>query len=243
MLKIGLTVSAEKPNFYLRTRYVRTLMDTAARNNIAVLPILLPIVSNRAVVYAMAAECDGFLFTGGDDVDPSYYGEEMLPTCGMIEPERDAFELALLKAVFPTGRPIFGICRGCQIANVFCGGSLWQDMPTQLAKLYPNGTSHCTPDADGTPRHTVQLSGTLAALLARNEIETNSFHHQAIRQLGEGLRVCARSREGTVEAIEHESHPFFRAVQWHPEIEPDAHLEILFTDFLRAAGGENFIRL
>jgi len=183
---------------------------------------------------AYAEEFDGFLITGGNDIAPARYGEETLPECGTIHEERDHFELDLLRAVVRTGKPIFGICRGIQTINVFFGGSLWQDIPSQLAHLYTEGKTHCTRDENGTPRHPVHLSGSLAALIGEETISVTSFHHQSIKDAAPGMRVTAVSEEGIVEAAEHTAYPYCRAVQWHPEVAPDEYSQKLFEDFLKA---------
>lgn len=234
MLKIALTCSTEPQNFYLRTRYSRVLLSCgAAAGRRDIMPVILPITDMPEVIQMYAREFDGFLFTGGDDVDPASYGEEKLPTCGDIEPERDAFELALLREVTALKKPVFGICRGIQIMNTFLGGTLYQDIDTQYAPL--EGKQHCTRDeADGATHHPVKVEGFLRDLLQQEEIMTNSYHHQSIRALGRGLRPAGFSGEGLLEAMELEGYPYFRAVQWHPEVRPDDYSQAIFAQFLDA---------
>ncbi len=232
MLKIGFTCSTEPQNFYIRTRYTRVFLECAKKAGYDdVVPYILPIVEAPWLIEAYARDLDGFIFTGGDDVDPASYGEEKLPECGEIEPERDAFELALLEQVTKLKKPVFGICRGIQIMNTFLGGSLWQDQPSQLGK-----TEHCTKDEQGHTHHPVKLvPGFLKELLGEDEIMTNSYHHQSVKAPGKGVSCVAYSDGGDiVEAIDVPELPFFRGVQWHPEVKPDEISQTLFAQFLEA---------
>ncbi len=230
MLKIGFTCSTEPQNFYLRTRYTRVFLECAKKAGVPdVMPFILPIVEDPDLIRMYAEELDGFIFTGGDDVDPASYGEEKIPECGEIEPERDRFELALLKEVSALNKPIFGICRGCQIMNVFLGGSLWQDQKAQLGI-----EEHCTKDEEGHTHHPVKAAGFLRELAGKEDIMTNSYHHQSIKALGQGLEAVALSDGKIVEAIESKEYPYFRAVQWHPEVKPDELSQAIFAQFLEA---------
>jgi len=151
---------------------------------------------------------DGFLFTGGVDIDPKYYGEEKHPKVVEICPERDEFEEALFKTVFPTGKPILGICRGEQVINVFLGGSLEQHID-----------NHSQSESREVRTHEVDLveGGYLADLLGASVIRTNSFHHQCVKKLADGLVCDGYNKEGYIEAYHHSEHPFCVCVQWHPE--------------------------
>ena len=234
MLKIALTCSTEDKNYYVRKRYTKVLLRCAAEAGKAVMPLILPLTEDEALIRAYAREFDGFLFTGGDDVQPSLYGEETLPACGDMEPDRDTFELALLREVTALEKPVFGICRGLQIMNVFCGGSLWQDMPTQYKDIYGGKKIHCTKDESGATHHGVTADGWLADVVGETDFSTNSYHHQSVKIPGRGLTVCGRSEDGTVEAFVHDSLPFYRAVQWHPEVDPDGISQKLYAAFFEA---------
>ena len=231
MIKIAMTCSTEPQNFYLRTRYTRVFLQCAEAAGFSdVMPVILPIVEQPEVIKMYAEEYDGFVFTGGDDVDPVSYGEEKIPECAEIDTERDRFELKLLEEVTRLKKPVFGICRGLQIMNTFLGGTLWQDFPTQC----PHEGEHCTKDEQGHTHHAVNAKGFVARLAGSEHIMTNSYHHQSIKALGRGLQIVARSEEGIVEAIDSTDLPYFKAVQWHPEVKPDAISEAIFADFLRA---------
>ncbi|MBR6824998.1 MAG: gamma-glutamyl-gamma-aminobutyrate hydrolase family protein [Oscillospiraceae bacterium] len=231
MLKIGFTCSTEPQYFYIRTRYTRVFLEIAKELGYDdVVPYVLPLVDDPWLIEAYVKDLDGVLITGGDDIDPICYGEEKLPECGEVAPERDAFELALLKEVVSQGKPAFGICRGLQIMNTFLGGSLWQDQPTQLGK-----TEHCTKNEEGHTHHPVKLvPGFLMDLVGEEEIMTNSYHHQSVKVPGKGVTCVAYSDGEIVEAIDVPEMPFFRAVQWHPEIKPDDISRGLFRQFLEA---------
>jgi len=151
---------------------------------------------------------DGVLFSGGVDLDPAIFGEEKFNDTVSICPLRDRVELALAKQCFERKIPTMGICRGIQTLNVALGGTLWQDIPGQNpdALVHAAGATHDIRVAQGSWLE--QMFGT--------ETCTNSYHHQAVKELGAGLRALAWSPDGYIEAFEHESLPLF-ATQWHPE--------------------------
>ena len=164
-----------------------------------------------------AKHLDGFLFTGGGDPDPKYYGQAMLPECNAPNVARDEFELALLKAAVSAGKPVLGICRGEQMLNVALGGTLIQDIPSQR----PEAAAENHRDEAGrrSPSHPAALvPGTkLSAMLGCEQLLTNSIHHQAVDIPAPGLRICAVSPAGIVEGIEAEDDRFLLGLQWHPE--------------------------
>lgn len=155
----------------------------------------------------LADLCDGLLLTGGADLDPALYGEAILNDTVKVQRERDDFELALFGAFYRRGKPIFGICRGCQLINVALGGTLYQDLAEQ------KGLIHSDPEL----RHAVRADAdSLLHRLFGAAFLVNSTHHQAVKDAAPGLQITARSDEGIVEAFEHESLPIF-ATQFHPE--------------------------
>lgn len=161
-----------------------------------------------------ALDCDGLLLPGGPDVAPGLYGQERSEKCGKPNPVRDTLETELLKAFLPTGKPIFGVCRGIQILNVFCGGTLHQDIADiqqcrHRDRLCCRFGSHKVRVEDGTILHSI---------LGETEILVNTLHHQAVDREAPGMKVCAVSTDGIVEAMEMPGHPFCLAVQWHPEM-------------------------
>lgn len=182
---------------------------------------------------------DGLLIPGGDDVDPMLYGERPHPKLEKVNRVFDEFELTALETAEKRGIPVLGICRGHQIMNVFRGGTLWQDIPAQAAS--ESGVPHRL-RIDGHSAictHTIRIEpeSLLAELLSSPTVEVNSYHHQAVKKLGNGLRITASSVDGIVEAIETTSGPFFTGVQFHPEkMLPDrAEFGRLFETFVDAA--------
>jgi putative glutamine amidotransferase len=177
----------------------------------AVPVVLPPCVSD---LEALIARLDGVCLSGGPDLDPEAYGaRERHAELGPTEPSLDAFELELARAALERGMPLLGICRGSQALNVACGGTLHQHLP---------GHRQSEPGCQAT--HEVEvLEGTrLAGLIGPGTHAVNSFHHQAVDELGRGLRVAARAADGTVEAIE--GAGFAIGVQWHAETLADARL-------------------
>jgi putative glutamine amidotransferase len=228
MLTVALTPSMTETGLQIHARYANYVLSGAPSIGETVCPVVLPPTSDQALLGAYASMFDAYLFTGGGDVDPAYYGEERHPLCGEPNAARDEFEIALLHELIRQRRPVFGICRGIQMMNVALGGTLWQDLGSQLT---------VEPHLSNPERtHAVYVSGPLEALLGNTEILTNSWHHQAVNIPGEGLRVLARSQDGVIEAVAHESLPFYRAVQWHPEMHPEDEIsKKLIAAFLAAA--------
>ena len=230
MRTVALNASTIENGYKLYARYIDYVLLGGRRIGEIVCPVILPYAGEPETIRAYAEAFDGYLFTGGGDVDPAYYGAARHPLCGEAEPGRDEFELALLRELIARDRPVFGICRGIQIMNVALGGTLWQDIDAEVTGTF---VPHFT-ESDGGRRHTVYASGELADLLGACGIRTNCFHNQAVRDPGEGLTVTARSHDGVIEAIRHTELTFYRAVQWHPEIAPDEVGEKLIAEFLRA---------
>lgn len=171
---------------------------------------------------------DGLVLAGGADVDPRRYGAPPHPATGTPREDRDAFEIALVHAALERGMPLLGICRGAQILNVTLGGTLHQHLPELL------GSTRYQPGPAVFGREPVRVEpGTRLARLLGSRAEVPVYHHQAIDRLAEGLRVCARSDDGVVEAVELPGEAFVLAVQWHPEEDPAD--PRLFTAFAEAA--------
>ena len=186
---------------------------------------------------------DGVLLTGGADVVPARYGETPHPTVVETDPARDEFEVGLVKAARERDLPVFGICRGIQVLNVACGGTLVQDLPSQV----PGAVTHklsVPPNQPYSLAHEVWIDkdSVLAALMRErlsdaDSCEVNSRHHQAIKTVAPGFRVSATSPDGVIEAIEDASQRFCVGVQWHPEnFWRTGEFRSLFEGFLDAAG-------
>lgn len=188
---------------------------TAAIGAAGGIPVLIPINIGVGPAEAYAQMIDGLLVPGGEDVTPALYGQDPRPQVVLSRQAKDDFELALIHAVKALNKPIFGICRGLQILNVALGGTLIQDIPSQVK----GAISHRQlTEIRGELFHRVKLEGesVLRRLLPDEEFEVNSLHHQGIEALAEGLRVTARSADGLIEGIESADGCIY-AVQWHPE--------------------------
>ena len=167
----------------------------------------IPVITGEECPKAIAGLCDGLLLSGGPDVSPELYGETVENSTVMPDPIRDWYEEALLGEWMKTGKPVYGICRGCQFINVFFGGTLYQNLAEE------SGWSH----RDLQVRHPVLAEkGSIIESLFGSEFLVNTIHHQAVKKPGKGLKITARSPEGVVEALEHQSLPIF-ATQFHPE--------------------------
>ena len=167
----------------------------------------IPVLAYEKCPEELAELCDGLLLSGGADVDPDLYGEEVFNDTVKCDPLRTAFEVPLIKAFLAKGKPILGICRGSQILNCYLGGTMYQDLLAQKGWVHMNGEI----------RHDVYTEpGSVLRELYGPVVKTNSTHHQAIKDLAPGLRVTARSIEGIIEAYEHDTLPIY-ATQFHPE--------------------------
>jgi putative glutamine amidotransferase len=165
-------------------------------------------------------EVDGVLLTGGGDVDPVFYGEDRHPSVEDAEPGRDEFELDLARRAMEADKPLLAICRGVQVLNVAAGGSLVQDIPSEL----PTTLSHRVRDPSNAPAHDIAVApgSRLSQVLGSRAnpdrtCRVNSRHHQSIARLGDGLVASATSPDGVVEAVEAPAAHFCLGVQWHPE--------------------------
>lgn len=186
----------------------------------------------------MAAKAQGLLLCGGVDVAPERYGEETRPDANVeVAPERDEMEWALLDGARENRVPVWGVCRGIQVLNVYLGGSLWQDLPTQI----PSQVDHSQSEPPDILAHAVRVAEPhrpLGERLTREVPLVNSRHHQAVKQLAAGLVPIAFSPDGLIEAAVLDREDWWvRAVQWHPEnLIALAQQRMLWTDFIQAAG-------
>jgi putative glutamine amidotransferase len=187
-------------------------------------PVVLPPVVGVRGAEALLEGMDGLLLSGGSDLDPGYYGEKPVPELGVTIPERDAFEMALLEHALRRKIPILGICRGMQVLNVALGGTLYQDLPSQMDHMVLLGHRQETPKWQ--PTHEVEVDGgsKVAEILGADELKVNSYHHQAVKELASGLVAVAYAPDGVIEAVESGdlSKRWVIGVQWHAEAMRDA---------------------
>ena len=189
--------------------YVRSVEENGG------LPLLIPYNESAETVRTFTEMCDGLLVPGGIDIDPSLYGESPDIHLGEVDAALDKAELISLQTALSDSMPVFGICRGLQLMNVFCGGTLYQDLPSQFdGELIP----HRQTSARSEVSHTAAIlpDSRLYSMLGCDIVSVNSLHHQAVKKLGKSLSVSALAEDGVVEGIEHENGSWF-AVQWHPE--------------------------
>ena len=207
----------------------RQLVEVIAE--LGAIPIILADVANaRPEDYLDLF--DGLIIPGGPDVDPEFFGEQPVWAFGRTNYKRDAFEIGLIKAAHEAGKPLFGICRGCQIINIALGGSVWQDLRSQCSEAY---IQHAQQALGSYPVHEVRVSeGSCLFKTLGDRVKVNSRHHQAVHQLGEGLKVTAQAPDGVIEGIESQDGTSVVAVQWHPENMWPEHEEMkqLFVDFI-----------
>lgn len=197
-------------------------------------PIILPY---GGAVEEIAGLIDGLYVTGGNDIDPTYYGEQPAPGLGRLDPARDRFESQLIRAMLALGKPVLGVCRGAQILNVALGGTMYQDIASQV--ITPM-IQHDQQAPAGHPFHDVEIAkdSLLARITGETVIRVNSRHHQANKEPGEGLIFSGYSSDGIVEAVESTTHPFALGVQWHPEDLLHAGADVvsgkIYTSFIQA---------
>lgn len=179
-------------------------------------PVTIPAITDVTVLRSIVKELDGLVLTGGEDVNPLYYGEKAIPDINEIDSVRDIYDLVLLKLATDRNIPVLGICRGEQIINVAFGGSLYQDIPTQVEnKSIKHKQSE--PGERGTHDVSIIEGSQLYKILGVTEISTNSFHHQAVKATAPNFIAVAKATDGIVEAIEAYPNRSIMGVQWHPE--------------------------
>jgi len=209
---IGLTTYQREKGAYcvVVTEYIESVFAAGG------IPVCIPTIKASADYEYYMDMLDGIIFTGGVDIDPGCYGEEPLKEINCISPSKDEYELGLFHKAYDRKLPIFGICRGNQLINVALGGSLYQDINTQL----PGSFGHYPKDIpENELYHPVKLAegSKLYDILGKDTLKVNSFHHQAIKTLGKGLAVTAVSKDDIIEGIESTEDRYLLGVQWHPE--------------------------
>lgn len=232
---IGIITNLGPAAEYMFPGYERVTLNGDYPRSVAAaggVPVLLSPSADLSLLPGQLSVLDGLVLAGGPDVSPLSYGQEPLEKCGPLSPVRDAYELEALRLARRSGTPVFAICRGMQLANVFFGGTLFQDLSyAGLAQQHwfqgnPAAGVHTIDIEPGTFLH--QANGGQTAVV-------NSYHHQVVDRLGEGLRVCARSRDGAVEALEHTGPDWdLTGVEWHPEMmsREDPLAQRLFAGFV-----------
>ena len=179
-----------------------------------VLPLIVPLVKSNTAISEYISLCDGFLFCGGEDITPLLFGQEPLDKLGKTDITLDIFQLRFMRNVLLSGKPILAICRGMQLLNVACGGTICQDISLKQKDCI----NHMQHSARKDISHKVIVkSGSLLHRLVGKIIFTNSFHHQAVDMTGKGLIASAHTSDGIIEGIELTDYSFAVGIQWHPE--------------------------
>jgi putative glutamine amidotransferase len=220
----------QEPTYFLRARYIRAVEELGG------IPIVLPLVSDANSRKRLLHGIDGLLLTGsGPDLSPVLYGERRRYAFRVMSERRSAFEMEMARLARTQEVPVLGICGGMQVMNVALGGSLYQDIPSQI----PASLRHRQASKATSLSHDVKISSRslLHRIVGRDTLRVNSSHHQSVKEVAPSLIVSAVAADGVVEAIESPVSRFFLGIQWHPEFLFDRYPlhRRLFETFLRAA--------
>ncbi len=218
-----------QPRFFIKRDYVSAIEEAGGIS-------LLLCPTNESTISHFISLIDGLLISGGGfDIDPKLYGEEPHPRLGKIQPDRTDFEIKLLKLAVEKRMPVLGICGGHQLINVYFGGSLYQDIPSQ----YSEKINHKQSTPSDIPYHKIEIhpSTRLSEITGADSSKVNSTHHQSIKKIGKGFNVSAVAEDGIIEAIESNNDDFVVGVQWHPEriYNKDSCSKNIFTEFIKEA--------
>lgn len=217
---------------------------TSAVRNAGGVPVVIPLTGDDAQIAAYVDMLDGLIMTGGADYHPSLYGEEAIRQLGNVQADRDEFDIKLIRAAVAKGIPVMGICRGMQLTAVAFGGTLWQDIPSQIKKSYIRHQQTGTPSDTGIHSIKMEKGSFLEKALGTTETCVNSFHHQAIKAPSKGFKVVAVSEDGITEAVERtgaldskyqDGGAVIIGTQFHPEgfaIHPDSPFVKVFKLFI-----------
>ena len=228
---IALTPSYDLEGDFLRMNPTYTDAVSAAGGT----PVILPLTLSDEELQAVAGLFDGFLFTGGPDVNPLIFGEETRAGCGAVSSLRDDLELRLFPELVKADKPVLGICRGIQVMNIAMGGDIYQDICSQYSTTQQHSQASKSSVAS---HHICPQAGTLLwDILKKDRVAVNSHHHQAVRALGKGFQADAYAQDRLIEAISMPGKKFILGVQWHPEglWKHDADSAAIFQAFIRAA--------
>lgn len=227
--KIGIVICGlENQKQYVSDSYIQAIKTVGG------LPIILPLIKSKSVIAEYKELCDGFLFCGGGDITPLLFGQEPADNSGKTDISLDLYQIRLMKAVLDTDKPVLAICRGMQVLNVACGGTIYQDMNLIDFETI-NHMQNSISRRDISHKVIFEPDSLIQKLLG-SFAYTNSYHHQAIDRLGKGLTVSGFTGDAIAEAIEMPSHTYVLGVQWHPETMLDcSNMKQLFTALLRYA--------
>lgn len=229
---IGITSYEENINGHhnLNNNYINAVLDAGG------IPVIIPTIREDEDYDIYLDKLDGLIFSGGIDVSPLRYKESPLKEINRISSVRDGYELKLFKKAYERKLPILGICRGAQLMNVALGGKLYQDINYQVPEAFGHSPKNMK---SSQVFHSIKLEkdSSFYQIIGEEEIFVNSFHHQAVKELGQNLRAVAHAEDGIIEAIEARDDRFMIGVQFHPEGLQKEHPQLakLFKAFIEAA--------
>jgi putative glutamine amidotransferase len=233
---IGITGAYIKRNEHMEGVYVHHDYHKSVAANGGI-PVILPFINPEMTLETLPL-CDGIILSGGEDVDPQFYGQDPHIHLGPTLPDRDLVEIEIVKYAIKNNIPILAVCRGVQILNVALGGTLIQDIPSQMKE--PIQHSQTVERRRDTHWVNISTDSKLYQILDADRVRVNSLHHQALDKVSEDLRVVAMSSDGIVEAVEYiHSSTFTVGVQWHPEsmASSNSRMNNLFIEFIKSSSG------
>ncbi|WP_311407352.1 gamma-glutamyl-gamma-aminobutyrate hydrolase family protein [Liquorilactobacillus uvarum] len=225
----GVMLSKGTRRYYINEADVRGITKAGG------VPVMIPSEATVDIDYYVRT-CDGFFFTGGPDVLPTFYGEEPHAKMGFSDIQRDRLELSLAKKALTAGKKMLGICRGMQVINVALGGTLYQDLESEYDSKPNHLIKHFQAAPSAEPTHYAAIkSGTRLNKLYGSKWLVNSRHHQAVKEIAKGLKVTATAGDGVIEGLESENNNQIFAVQWHPEmlVATDEKMQMIFDEFVK----------
>ncbi len=221
------------PSFGHRQTYVDAILRARGA------PLLIPPVTDEATLRALYERLDGVLLAGGGDIEPAHYGDAPHEQLGTTDRLRDGAELPMARWAVADGKPVLGICRGVQVLNVALGGTLWQDIPSQIGSELRHNLSYEQKDWTHLAHEMVIDAGSrLRGLLGVERMPINSLHHQSVRAVAPGLRAVAWAPDGVIEALEGAGESFVVGVQCHPEAlqaSADPRWQAVFAAFVESS--------
>lgn len=206
---IGISCSHSNNSSSVRRTYTESIIQAGG------IPLLIPVTTDSITLANILNRLDGIILTGGEDISPSYYHESPIPQLGQVDSLRDVYDMSLIRFASHRNIPMLGICRGEQLINVAFGGTLYQDIPTQ----HPSNVQHRQKETSSIPTHFINIlpGSTLAKITGCTQLNVNSHHHQAIKQVAPGFKVIAWATDSIPEAIESSyGYPIW-GMQYHPE--------------------------
>ncbi|MEM2136977.1 MAG: gamma-glutamyl-gamma-aminobutyrate hydrolase family protein [Candidatus Methanomethylicia archaeon] len=231
---VGITSSHDwsRETYMLGNAYIKSVEIAGG------IPIIIPPTYNMDIEVILS-KIDALILSGGPDIDPYLYGESPTPRTGAINPLRDKFEIEIARKAVEMEKPLLAICRGIQVLNVAFNGTLYQDINTQI----PKSIRHAWHTTTGTevppnyPTHTVKLKreSKLYKIFNKEILRVNSFHHQAVKDVGIGFEATAWADDGVIEAIEYMGEKYIIGVQWHPEWMYDSEMIKIFQALIEAS--------